>query len=197
VDEIVTDLETVARASFGVDLSRRRNGSVRHVLQAGHLALLHSRGTLLGFASGDFLFDEGVLYLHGAVISPLFKGKGASLLLTRALMDQAKLPLIAGTTQNPIIFCFFQSLCSEVWPSFPDGVISREAQKFGERFRVMHPSWHFDPATFIVRNLFKEPLYPAIPASSNNEVNAWFARALNVRNGMSHDAFLFVGNLKQ
>lgn len=193
---IIASLEAIVKESFGMDLSgRATNESVRSVLKTEHLALLHSRGMLLGFASADSIPDVGVFYLHGAVVTSSFKGKGGSLSLARALVARASLPFVAGTTQNPIIFHFFKSLCSEVYPSFESGSIPEDICELSKGLIERHPSWRFNPTTFVLEGFYGQCLYPSIPLSRDHDVNAWFTKKLRIKSGVTRDAFLFIGRI--
>jgi len=51
----------------------------------------------------------------------------------------------------------------------------------------------FSPETFVAKNLYSCCLYDRIPDCKDVAVNEWFKSRLNIENGLSRNAFLFIG----
>ena len=163
-----------------------------HVLSVDSLAVLHQEDILLGFASSKFFKEEGVFYLHGIVVSPLFKGQGGGALLLQTVLEQTNFPMIALTTQNPVMFCLLRRFCRRIYPSPAQPLVPQGLLSVGSRL-VVGRSGHLNEATFVIDGLYKRCLYSTLPRSRDDAVNKWFDEALAVKEGVSRNGFLFVG----
>lgn len=196
VDSLVDTLWRITAESFGVELQNKsRDGIYNHVVSVDSLALLHHQNSILGFASSKLFREDGVFYLHGAAVASHFKGKGGSKTLTQTLISRTSLPLIAGTTQNPIVFCLMRTLCTKIYPSPNQRVAPEHLHGLG--VRLLHGQrGNFVPESFVVTGLYRNCLYHTIPQCKDSSVNEWFAEALNIQFGQTKDGFLFIGERK-
>lgn len=193
VNGLLGSFQVVAAQGFGVELGAQSLEGIRsHVLSVDSLAVLHQEDTLLGFASSKFFKEEGVFYLHGIVVSPLSKGQGGGALLLQTVLEQTNFPMIALTTQNPVMFCLLRRFCREVYPSPLQPLVPQELSWIGNRL-VVGRSGRFSETTFVIKELYKRCLYNAIPRSRDEAVNRWFDKTLAVKKGVSRNGFLFVG----
>ena len=197
VNKIIDDLQAITAGSFGTKLEEQSSDGVRdHVINVDGLSFLHDGDELLGFASSKLFPEQGIFYLHGIAIARHFKGKGSGVALTKSLMDVVRLPLIAFTTQNPIMFRLLRSLSVATFPSPALKEIPEHLQSVGKGL-VNGRSGHFDPTTFVVRELYGRCLYGTIPNCGDPLVDHWFAETLAIKNGLTRNAFLFIGDGKR
>ncbi|HUC02127.1 MAG TPA: GNAT family N-acetyltransferase [Candidatus Paceibacterota bacterium] len=198
VDHLVGALEKITTESFGSELDKDGPDGVRaHLINVDSLAFLYDDGKILGFASSQLFAAEGIFYLHGVAIAPDFKGRGAGLALSKALIENVGLPWLAFTTQNPIMFCFAESLCEEVYPRPSMKRTSSEVRSLAVALNVKRRWEGLDLRTFRIENLYKSCLYGTIPGCADPVVNEWFERSLGISDGRTRNAFLFVGKLKK
>lgn len=193
VDRLVSKLHALSAESFGVELEKKSiDGIRRHIIDVAGLAFLHKHNEVLGFASSKLFPDDECFYLHGIGVTHSFKGEGASTNLVKALWNLTTLPKIAFTTQNLIMFCLLKKLCASVYPSPEAQIVPKFLHNLGMRL-VSGRRGELDRATFVIRQLYRKCLYNKIPECRDPSVNQWFAEALKITAGITHDAFLFVG----
>lgn len=193
VDHLIEDLQIITAESFGTELETKSDDGVRnHVVNVDSIAFLHDHDKILGFASSKLFPEEKLFYLHGVATARSFKCKGVGNKLICTLMEAANLYRIAFTTQNPIMFCLLRSLCKKVYPNPESKEVPVNLKELGIKLISERPG-KLDPRTFVITELYDRCLYDKIPDSNDKCVNQWFQTVLNVKNGLTRDGFLFIG----
>ncbi|MFZ2390273.1 MAG: GNAT family N-acetyltransferase [Minisyncoccales bacterium] len=196
IDNIINDLEVITTESFGTELEKQTDDGVRnHVIDVDTLGFIHEQDRILGFASSRLFPKDKLFYLHGVAIAKNFKSKGGGTALVKKLADIANLPRIAFTTQNPIMFRLLRNLCSEVYPYPERKKIPKEIKILGKRI-IDGRSNGLDRETLVVDQLYGRCLYNKIPDCHDRIINQWFEKSLSIKNGITRNAFLFIGNRK-
>ncbi len=189
---VMRELTRMTASSFGLELDESKDeGTRQHIQNVDILAIAHSEDSPVGFASG-FFPREGLFYLHGVAVSPQVKGKGVARSLMESFVEVSKLPNIAFTTQNPIMYCLVRALYQRIYPSIDARIVPRHVQEMTTRIMDKR-SGTFDPESGVASNLYSTCLYGKLPASSDEEVNQWFADGLQAVDGATNHAFCFVG----
>lgn len=193
VNRLLGDLQRITTESFGMELNTKTDDSVRnHVDNVDSIAFLHEDDRILGFASSKSLPKEGVFYLHGVAVAQDSKRRGVGKKLICTLSNMANMRRIAFTTQNPIMFCLLRGLCTKVFPQPGNREVPCDFRELGTRL-VAGRSGRIDPKSFVITGLYERCLYDFIPDSHDEPVNRWFATALDIKSGSTHDGFLFIG----
>lgn len=188
---IFTELTVTTTHSFGGELDESsRDGTLHHVQDHDELVILYDKQGPAGFASG--FSREEFLYLHGIAIAPRAKGFGAARRMVDTLRKASGVQGITFTTQNPVMFCLLRSVCADAYPN-PQYGVPEHLQPQVTAFAQDRPG-SLDPTTGIIRNLYGRCLYPELPESKDSAVNAWFTQALEVSEGKTRHAFIFVGH---
>ncbi len=194
VDQLISKLETLTSGSFGRELENHTQDGVRcHVENVESLAFLHDDDEVFGFASSKLFPDHGVFYLHGVAMAENSKWKGGGRALMRTLMNISKLNRIAFTSQNPIMYSLLRKLCERVYPDPKEHHVPASLHELGHELIKGRPG-EFDCSTFIATDIYGRCLYDSIPKAKDTMANDWFARSLNIMNGNSRNAFLFIGD---
>lgn len=189
--QIFTELTVTTTHSFGGELDESsRDGTLYHVQDHDELVILYDRQGPAGFASG---FSQGeFLYLHGIAIAPRAKGLGAGRRMVEALRKASGRQGITFTTQNPVMFCLLRSICADAYPN-PEYGVPEHLQPQVAMLAHDRPG-SLDATTGVIRDLYGRCLYPELPESKDAAVNTWFAKTLEVSEGKTRHAFLFVGH---
>lgn len=193
VEKIIDELDVIATESFGAQLDKQTDDGVRnHVIAVDSIGFIHRQDKLLGFASSKLFPENGLFYLHGVAIANKFKGKGGGTTLVKKLAETAGLPKIAFTTQNPIMFRLLRSLCCEIYPHPRMKEIPEEVKILGKKI-IEGRSNGLDQEKLVVNQLYGRCLYSKIPDCKDRVINQWFEKSLNVKSGLTRNAFLFIG----
>jgi hypothetical protein len=192
-NNLVDEIQVITAESFGTKMDTQSDDGVRnHVVNAQAIALLHDSTKTFGFASFNDIPEDKLLYLHGIAIANNLKGMGAGPAIVKTLTNMTKLPRIAFTTQNPIMFCLLKKICSEIYPCPENELVPQNLRVLGEKL-INGRSKGLNHQTFVVNDLYEECLYDPIPDCSIKNVNQWFTKALKINNGITRNGFLFVG----
>jgi|CXWL01.1.fsa_nt_gi hypothetical protein len=187
---VIKSLEQMVNESFGIKVQ----GTLKRVMEADGLALLHSENEILGFASGCFP-ENDIFYLHGVAIAPQVKGGGYAGEVINTLRRISGLSSMAFTTQSPNMFCTARSICKKIYPNpemteLPVELREKAVLLMSEDER--EPT--FNPVTGVAKGLFRGyPLYGAFPRCHDSRVNAWFEEVLEVQDDQTKHGFLFIG----
>lgn len=193
LNNLILDIQIMTAQSFGIELENQTDDGVRnHVVNVDALAFIHDNKKVLGFASAKIPKNENVFYLYGVAIAQEFKGKGGARSLVKALLNLGKFSKIVFTSQNPIMFCLLRSLCVDVYPSPDNNGVPDRFSVLGKTLLDNRPG-KFNAKTLVINQLYGKCLYKTIPRCRQNNVNIWFDSSLNVQDGITRDAFLFIG----
>lgn len=182
--------------SFGTDLENDGDDGIRnHVVNVDSIAFVHSNEQVMGFASAKLLGKGNtVLHLHGVAVGDEFKRNGFAKRLVKGLLMVGGFSHLTCTSQNPIMFNLLSSVCEKVYPSIVDERIPDEIVMLGKS-SIVGRAGTLDSKTFIIKDLYEKCLYQSLPRSKVNAVNDWFAYSLGVKDGITRDAFLFIGKV--
>lgn len=197
-DSMVALVAKETAESFGLTFDEKgSDGTRNHLIDADALGVWIHDDNFAGFASARHFVREEVFYLHGVAIANSAKGKSGSKRLVQTLIETGPPSnRIAYTTQNPVMHCFMRSFCDTTYPSPTEPVVPIE-------FRPLAPillagrDGTPDEQSFVIRDLYKKCLYPGLPQSQDEQINAWFGKSLRAQNGITRDGFLLVGPLRK
>lgn len=194
IDGLVGDLCEVINESFGVELEDKSDdGVLNHVANVDSIAFVHDDKRVFGFASTKLIpGNHEVFFLHGVAIAVDAKGYGCAKMLIKELLKLGDYAKIVFTSQNPIMFSLLSSMCKKVYPSVDDKSVPEHISALGQIVISGRPG-EFNTATLIAHDIYGRCLYPSLPKSRSAEVNQWFNDVLATRDGITRDAFLFVG----
>lgn len=191
--KIVESLRIVVAESFGVPAEKKSIDGIRdHVANVDVLAVMYDDEKIFGFASARIMPEHDLFYLHGAAVLQKIQGKGISLSVVKFLIEKSKMSRIAFTTQNPAMFCLCKRVFGLVYPRPEIVAVPRRMEVLGAEL-MKGRKGEFSPETFVAKDLYSSCLYDRIPDCKDVTVNEWFKNRLNIENGMSRNAFLFVG----
>jgi len=218
-DELVKECTELSKDSFGNPNVQEE--FVRHCVLNASIVLFGRdyEGRLFGYSSNSVKFVEEyyIIYLQSMVISEKFQGKGL-----RHLFYSIKIPeeidkanklginlshlLLAGRTQNPLVFKFISRHLG-LFPQ-PNGEIESSIRNIGKKFvHSLYESYHvernkqdlFDDRYFVERGAYKaitqtgaHGVYPlGIPyCRDDDEINQYMNQHLDWQNG---DAIIMLG----
>ncbi len=196
VKSIVTEITAFTAKSFGQTLDENSgDGVYSHLITASKLILVHSDEEILGFGAEKHVEVEDVVYLHGAVVSNKVKGLSIGKMLMEIRVADSKKSRFAFTTQNPLMYCIGMSVANgKITPSHANRGIPATLADDGQKILQDRPGV-FNPETFVVQSLYSTCLYSLIPQCHNQVINHWFNQSLEIKEGQTRNAFLFIGKL--
>ncbi len=192
----INQLRILAANGFGVKIENKSiEGIYKHVIEVDSLIICYLEAKPIAFASAKIIKKENIIFLCGIVVNKKNQKKGIATLLMETLYNHHKKPMIALTTQNPVMYDFLRKFCKEIFPSPKQNKIPKDLQKIGYKL-IKDRNGIFNPDTFIIRNLYPKCRYEKIPQSKNLEINQWFDKCLRIRNRTSKDGILLIGKVK-
>ena len=190
---IVEPLRVITAESFGVPIEKQSIDGVRdHVANVDMLAVIYDTEKIFGFVSARVMPERELFYLHGAAISRANQGKRTGFSVVKLLIEKSKMPRIAFTTQNPAMFCLCRKISKFVYPRPEVVEVPDRLESLGTEL-MKGRKGEFCSKTFVAKNLYSSCLYDCIPDCKDATVNEWFKSRLNIENGLSRSALLFVG----
>lgn len=194
IDGLVGNLCAMINESFGVELEDKSDdGVLNHVANVDSIAFVHNDKRVLGFASTKLIpGNHEVFYLHGVAIAVEVKRYGCAKMLIKELLKLSDYSKIVFTSQNPIMFSLLSSMCKKVYPSMDNKSVPDHIGALGNVAINGRPG-KFNTETLVARDIYGRCLYPSLPKSESAEVNQWFNDVLTAKDGITRNAFLFVG----
>ena len=193
--EFLCLMQQVASSAFGIDIDLGgADGVYSHVITVDILSIAYNDQAIMGFASVNLLPHLQTLFLQGVAIAPLFQNYGLAKKLVKPILAKfATWKYASCTTQNPIVYLLFQQLCQSLYPEtqspIPPEITSLAIKIMPHRLNQLGLN------NLTIKNFYDSCMYRQIPKVPNHVINELFARALNIRNGTSRDAFLLIGKL--
>lgn len=193
---IVEQIRNVAANGFGVDPESQSIQGIRdHIVDVDALSVCYINENILGFGSVKFRKDLDMVFLHGIVVLMSQQGKGIGSMILEPILRFRKYKRIAFTTQNPAMYGLAIKLCSTVYPSLVNRDIPINIMEIA-RAMMEKRKGIFCDRTFVSKNLFSKCLYNQIPVVKDPKINNWFRESLSIKNGISRDGMLVLGDLK-
>lgn len=155
--------------------------------------LLISGDKFIGFSACSLRIIDGkkILFREGAIINPVFQGKGiySSLL---ELSNKDGIDFMAGRTRNPRVYeAIIASSCFSTVIPQPQVEIEESFKEIGQKLAKEVYGKSIETDTFIMRNSHSHPLYSELPKCRNKEYSQFIEENLG-----ELDAFFVLAKVK-
>jgi len=196
--KLIHQIRVITTDGFGINLKDMSLAEIReHIIDVDVCALGYVNNELAGFASARLLHELDILFLYGIVILADVQTKGAGSKLLSNLIGRYNKCRIAFTTQNPVMYDLLAKFCQNIIPSLErSSEVPEWAHEIG--YKLMEDrEGVFDSNTFITQNLYTKCRYKQIPRSKDPLVNRWFDESLEIRDGLTLNGVLMIGEVKE
>lgn len=187
-----SEMDRVARSGFQSGKDRYMEGIEHQIQESTIIVFAHGSDNFIGFLTGTYIQEADTMYLHGCVIDKDYQASGLGRIMVEKLLNQTTCSTINAYTQNPRVYKLLSKFCRKLYPSPKDPILPPFLLKI--MAKVHHSgAGDLQAETSVARNIYTTPLYGEVPMSGDIEIDSWFIKTLEIKEGRSPNAFLLIG----